>query len=135
MFLDHPLFGVGLDSYKDALQGPYRHFLAGSIVQSHTSVITVMSELGILGLIVLGMFLHRFGQLSWRLYTCGSFEDRTLVAGLVGVSLAIFVSSLTEGRLFEEPYLWLVLGLMVALVKIQERESQGDTTPEASVER
>jgi len=129
MFLDHPLFGVGLDSYKDALQGPYSHFLSGSIVQSHTSVITVMSELGIPGLIVLGMFLHRFGQLSWRLYTGGSFEDRTLVAGLVGVSLAIFVSSLTEGRLFEEPYLWLVMGLTVALATIRRREAETLTGP------
>jgi putative inorganic carbon (HCO3(-)) transporter len=122
MFLDHPIFGVGLDGYKDALEGPYNRFVSGSIVRSHTSMITVMAELGLLGLIVLSLLAYRFVRLGWRVYGAGRSSDRAWVVGLGGVALAIFVSSQTEGRLFEEPYLWLVLGLMVALAGMQDRE-------------
>ncbi|NIN94459.1 MAG: hypothetical protein GTN93_05475, partial [Anaerolineae bacterium] len=60
----------GLDGFDEAVQGSYNHFLPpnASTFFSHTAVITVMAELGILGLMVLGLLLYRFGRLCWRLY-------------------------------------------------------------------
>jgi putative inorganic carbon (HCO3(-)) transporter len=137
MFLDNPLFGVGLDSFDEAVQGPYSRFLPvnANVFFSHTSLITVMAEFGILGLMVLGLLLYRFGRLSWRLYDGTGVRDRALVAALSGAFLTIFVSSQSEGRLLEEPYLWLVLGLTLALAGIRQHETQGDTSPEARVEQ
>jgi O-antigen ligase len=137
MFLDHPLFGIGLDGYEEALQGRYSHFTPGpgSVTQSHTAVVTVMAELGILGLAVLALLLYRFGQLSWRLYREASVEDRTLVAALVAAFLAIFISSYFAEFFLEDPYLWLVLGLTVALAAIKRRELQRPADPEVSPER
>jgi len=143
MFLDHPLFGVGLASYDDELLGPYIHFAPpgfarasdGAVIQSHTSVITVMSELGIAGLMVLGLLLYRFARGSWRLYREASAEDRALVAGLFGAFLVILLHSNFGAHFFTDPYLWLVVGLMMALAAIRQREARSDTPREASVER
>jgi len=143
MFLDHPLFGVGLASYDDELLGPYIRFAPpgfarasdGTAILSHTSVITVMSELGMAGLTVLALLLCRFARGSWRLYREASVEDRALVAGLVGAFLVILLHSNFGAHFFTEPYLWLMLGLMTSLAAIRQRESQSDTGGEARVRR
>lgn len=137
MFLNNPFFGVGLDSFDEAVQGPYSYLLPdnASTFFSHTSVITIMAELGLVGLSVLLLVAYRFGSLCWRLYAGTSVQDRALVAGLVGAAMAIFISSQAEGRLFEEPYLWLVLGLTLALAGIKRREAPTEPAAPADAER
>ncbi len=51
MFVDNPLFGVGLHGYREALEGPYSYLLPTGATNflSHSAVITVMAELGLLG--------------------------------------------------------------------------------------
>lgn len=131
MFLDHPLFGIGLDGFDDALAGPYSDLSPEGSGISHNSVITVLSELGVLGLIVVGFFLYRFGHLSWHLYRDSSAEDQTLVAGLVGAFLVIVLHSQFGERFLEDPYLWLLIGLMVALANIRRLEARSGDTPRA----
>jgi O-antigen ligase len=124
MFKDHPLFGVGLNGYRESLQGPYSDFLPrlATIFLSHSTVITIMAELGVLGLSVLAFLGYRFVRLCWRLYVEAGRADRALVAGLTGAALAIFISSQSEARLIEDPYLWIVLGLVAALGAIRRQE-------------
>ena len=124
MFKDHPLFGVGLNGYRESLQGPYSDLLPRLATKflSHSTLITFMAELGIIGLSVLAFLSYRFVRLCWRLYVEAGRADRALVAGLTGAALAIFISSQSEARLIEDPYLWIVLGLVVALSAIRRQE-------------
>jgi O-antigen ligase len=126
MFLDNPVFGVGLDAFEANLRGPYRHLLPpdASTFLSHASLITIMAELGAAGLAVLALLFYRFGRICWRIYSAETAVDKATVVGLAGACLAIFLSSQAEGRFFEEPYLWLILGLAVALAGIRDREAE-----------
>jgi O-antigen ligase len=137
MFVDKPLFGVGLNGYREALEGPYRHLLPFGATNflSHSAAITVMAELGLLGLSVMTLLFYRFGRLCWHLYGGASVGDRGLVAGLVGATLAILVSSQSEPRFVEDSYLWLILGLTVALAAINQRETQGEVKEESGLKR
>lgn len=135
MFLDHPVFGVGVDGFEVAVQGAYNDYLTtGSTVYvSHTALITVLAELGIVGLLVLALLVYRLGRLLWRLYAGAGAYDKAMVAGIGGALVAVLVSGQTEGRMLEEPYLWLSLGLLVALAAIRDREAaEGAVQLEAS---
>jgi len=83
-----------------------------------------MAELGSAGLAVLALLFFRFGRICWRIYAAATAVDKATVVGLAGACLAIFLSSQSEGRFFEEPYLWLMLGLTVALAMIRQREAE-----------
>lgn len=137
IFLDHPTFGIGIGGFEEALRGPYSHLTPGpgSVVNSHMAVITVLAELGILGIGVLGLLLYRAVRALWNLYSEANRTDRALVAGLGAAFFAIFIHSFFAEALLEEPYLWLVLGLTVALAAIKRRELQRPTDPEVSPER
>jgi O-antigen ligase len=133
MFLDHPVFGVGLNGYRDALEGAYARFLPAqaTIFLSHSTIITIAAELGLLGLSVLALLVFRFGEAAWRVYRRSGAQDRALVAGLVGAGIAVLVSSQSEARLIEDPYLWLVMGLMAALWGIRRKELEPPPAEEA----
>ena len=59
MFKDHPLFGVGYGGFQHSLLTDYRRFLpAGQpVTLSHTSAITILSEQGAVGALLLLAFL------------------------------------------------------------------------------
>jgi O-antigen ligase len=129
MFLDHPIAGLGLDSFREGMEGDYSHFIwpGRKTVLSHTSIITVMAELGIIGLLTLLFLLYKWAQVCWRAYANASVSDKALAAGLAAAFLAVFLSSQSEGRFFEDPYLWLIFGLGVALRHLQTRERSEQT--------
>jgi O-antigen ligase len=133
MFLDHPLYGLGLDSFREAMEGDYSSFIwtGRKTVLSHTSVITVMAELGILGLTVLALLLYRWAKTCWRLYAGAGRSDQALAVGLAASFAVVFLASQSEARFFEDPYLWLVMGLAVALENIRRREAAaaGEANP------
>lgn len=114
MWQDHP-FGVGLDNYQ-VVYPRYRdpHAELG-IVESHTAYITVLAEMGFLGLLAFLWLLWRFFARS-ALPAARSSED-PLVRGLAvasfaaaaGVSAQAFTYSL-EGSKF----LWFSIGLGAA---------------------
>ncbi|HWO93558.1 MAG TPA: O-antigen ligase family protein [Dehalococcoidia bacterium] len=125
MFRDHPVFGLGLGSFQEAFLGPYSHYNLNpelGVSLSHTEVLTILAELGIVGAIIVAFLFVRYGALVVNLYRAASLGDRALAAGF-GVSvLVIFVSSQAEARLLNDPYLWLMFGLTLALEGILRRE-------------
>ncbi len=125
MFRDNPVFGVGLDGFAQNLRGPYRESLPpdATVFLSHASLITIMAEMGVAGLAVLALLFYRLGRVCWHIYVTAKAADKATVAGLAGAFLAVFLSSQAEGRFFEEPYLWLIMGLAVALSGIRDREA------------
>jgi putative inorganic carbon (hco3(-)) transporter len=115
MFRDHPLTGVGFGGFQHALLTTYKSFLPANppATLSHTSAITILSEQGLIGgllfLAFLALLLREVvdslvRRTPWRLWI-------VIPAVLIAPILAY---SQFEGRLIEEPYLWLALGLFYA---------------------
>ncbi len=133
MFKDHPLTGVGVGGYQRAFEDDYFHFkdpkIKADVTLSHTSMVTEMSELGMLGLAALGFLAYRWFRLGWRAYRRADPAARAALLGLFAVSVTIFLTSQTEGRFLEDPYLWLIMGLAVAV----ERMLPGEPPPSPEI--
>lgn len=117
MWKDNPLYGVGSGNYQHSLLTNYRHFVPSWTFTSlsHTTIITILAELGILGLLALMLASLRTAITVVRTYYATTSAYHRLVIGWLGAALlSIFLHSQSEGRLLEEPYLWVLLALLVA---------------------
>jgi putative inorganic carbon (hco3(-)) transporter len=126
IYSDHPILGVGLGGFETIALRDYSGFLPQHgryVTLSHTALVTVMAELGTVGLILtLWIFIAVF--ISFR-------RIRNRNSGLVGsFALSCFVaiifvvlSAQSEGRMFEEPILWIFMGMLIALEKVGNVES------------
>jgi O-antigen ligase len=136
MFLDHPLAGVGFGGFQHAMLTTYKSFLPKGYTDSvsHTSLVTVLAEQGVIGLLLLAAFLI---ALAWEALVARRRGDRwafwsTLPATLV---LPIFLYSQFEARFLQEPYMWVALGLYYSARMLARREAMLEhaaETPPAS---
>ena len=119
MFADHPVTGVGAGGYQSSFENDYYDFkdpkIKANVTISHTSLVTIMAELGVIGLVALAFVVAR-----WAFYLRGLMpgappEMRAVLAALAVISAIIFFGSQTEGRFLEDPYLWFAAGLAVAI--------------------
>jgi putative inorganic carbon (hco3(-)) transporter len=110
MFKDHPVLGVGFGGYQREILTTYQRFLPSGHTDSvsHTSFVTVLAEQGLIGTLLFVAFLF---QLARESLSARRRRDvwSTLPALMV---IPIFLYSQFEGRFFQEPYLWLSLGLL-----------------------
>lgn len=128
MFEGHPLTGVGFGGYQHALLTTYRSYLptnrdaANLDTLSHASIVTVMAEQGVVGTILLLLFFLALAVEMWGARQRGGpwAVWATIPAVLM---VPIFVYSQIEGRLIQEPYLWLCLGLAYGAVSRQQRDA------------
>ena len=79
---------------------------------SHTTPLTVLAELGVVGL---GLYLWMLAAVAWALVLIVRV-DRVFGLGLAAVLLVLFVHSLLYAGFFEDPVTWGVLGLTAALL-------------------
>ncbi|HWQ88825.1 MAG TPA: O-antigen ligase family protein [Desulfitobacteriaceae bacterium] len=122
MFVRHPVLGVGSGGFQKYLLTNYYQLVQNGMSLSHTAALTTAAELGVLGLSILSSFLICLCQplLKWRHLArhAGRFSEVqytyiwTVFAFLA--AMVIFISAQTEGRFFEDPFLWIVLGYLVA---------------------
>ena len=119
MFLDHPLSGVGLGSFPVVYRSDYREFFSyygASGVASHTSAVTVLAELGVIGVVLLGAVVVA------ALTRPAGLERRPDLGrartGLEAALLALLVASQSEGRLIEDPMFWVVLAGITAIDRV-----------------
>lgn len=156
MFTDHPILGVGLGGFQEMFLTPqyiiYKTVIpyVEGVTLSHTTLLTIAAELGLLGLVALVLIwwclvrvlvhLRRVGTMH-RAPTASegglvSEGDPANGAGLtsedaldrngreryipgVGYFLwivTVFISSQAEGRFFEDPMIWISMGMMVCLL-------------------
>jgi len=112
MFKDHPVLGVGFGGYQKQILTTYRRFLPSGYTDSvsHTSLITVLAEQGLVGSVLFLLFLAQFAReaISTRLSEEAMASWATVPAAVV---VPIFLYSQFEARFLQEPYLWLALGL------------------------
>ena len=99
---------------------------------SHTSPLTVLAELGVIGF---ALYLWLLAATFWALVLV-SRTDRTFAVGLGAVLLALVVHSLLYAGFFEDPLTWGVIGLTSAALatapqRSAARERAAETAPAA----
>ncbi len=126
IFKDNPILGTGLGSFQTVFLNDYialKNVPDGATL-SHTTVLTIAAELGVVGLTVLAALwvvllskLFKFySQNSGYLSIFNDYNNKYYVgAGYLLWILTVFISSQGEGRFFEDPILWLSCALLVIL--------------------
>jgi hypothetical protein len=118
MWKDSPLIGLGSGNYERSLIASYLDLIPywARTTLSHTSLVSLLAELGLVGLSVFVFAAARVGMVTGVLYRRATSGYRRLLLGWLGASfIGIVVQSQSEGRLLDEPYLWLLLALLIAL--------------------
>lgn len=129
MFADHPVFGLGFGTFSQSLLSTYAGLVPPGVddTASHTSLITVLAETGLLGLAIVIVTGYSFVRSTIRA-TIQFPAVRALVLAPAIALLVIVLTSQYSGRLFEEPYLWLFLGLAFS-AQAGPRETAGHVRP------
>lgn len=129
MWADHP-FGVGLDNYQ-VMYPAYRDPRADAgIVESHTAYVTVLTEMGFLGLLaflwVLCAFFVRTAYPAVR--HARDARVQAIATGAFAASLALAAQAFTYS-LEASKFWWFAIGLGVAAWRMQAEA----VAPEADV--
>jgi hypothetical protein len=123
VFKQHPLVGVGLGSQPRASQGVSKNGGPPSLFVSHTTPLTVASELGIVGLVLYTALLVGAARSLRRAFRL----EAAFGLALAAVFVALFVHSLFYAGFFEDPVTWLVLGVMSSF--LAARAGSRDESP------
>jgi putative inorganic carbon (HCO3(-)) transporter len=103
----HPIIGSGFGGFaKSAVAGtahPYR--IRGA--ESHTTPVTVLAELGPLGFVLYAWLLRALVRLATSVRTASP-----VTRGIAAALVSIFASSLFYNAFFEDPAMWLLVGLV-----------------------
>lgn len=132
MFTDHPIFGVGLGGFQKMFLTHYLSYktvipYVEGVSLSHTTLLTIAVELGLIGLAALvwiwwalvrvlrGCTKHR--SLAGK----DDIDRNRLERYIPGVGyflwiVTVFISSQAEGRFFEDPMIWISMGMMLCLL-------------------
>lgn len=118
MWKDNPLLGVGSGNYQNSLVTSYLWTLPwwAKTTLSHTSFISILAELGIVGMsmfVLLGFRTMVSCVAAYRLST--NRYARLMAAWVIAALVEILFQSQSEGRLLEEPYLYVMLAILAAL--------------------
>lgn len=128
MFIHHPWLGVGLGGFQTMMFTHYPDLIHNEISLSHTALLTTAAELGIIGVLGVGLvltFAYREILWSWskKKISIGvsGFPRTWLLTVFAVLSMTvIFISAQGEGRFFEDPTLWIFAGLLMALRNVEE---------------
>ena len=119
MFADHPLTGVGAGGYQTSFEDDYYRYkdpkIKANVTISHTSLVTLLAELGVVGLVAVAFVAVRWSAYVRALMSGAPREMKTALVALAVITAIIFFGSQTEGRFLEDPYLWFAAGLVVAI--------------------
>jgi O-antigen ligase len=128
VILNHPLAGVGVGSQPLASHDEEHTKLGARKDASHTTPLTVLAELGIVGLAVYAWLLVVAARLLQRVIR---ERDRALGFSLAASFLVLVLHSLFYSGFFEDPVTWGVLG--VAAASLVGLAVSGDAEPAPEV--
>lgn len=122
MFVRHPFLGVGSGGFQKTFLTNYSQ-LGQNVSLSYTAVMTTASELGILGLGLLGGFLYylyrpilKLRRLAGNSFIYSELQLTSVLSIFAILAItAIFISAQAESRFFEDPFLWIILGYLAAI--------------------
>lgn len=118
MWKDNPLFGVGSGNYQHTLVTSYLWTLPwwAQTTLSHTSFISILAELGLVGLSAIVLLATRIAAACRSAYRLSRERYSRLMVVWCGAALIeILFQSQSEGRLLEEPFLYLLFAIVAAL--------------------
>jgi len=125
----HPLNGAGLGGFARAALAGTAHPGRTKTAASHTTPLTVLAELGPLGL---AAYLALIASIAWSALRAG--PDRDLRLMLAAALAAVLASSLFYNAYFEDPASWILTALIAALAflpALPTTESAGSRAPAA----
>jgi len=132
MVRDHPVVGIGVGAFGVAFTTIYPYFNPYStfyVSLSHTAVLTVLAETGIIGFTVLYFLFGKTLQRGWDISRTIRHERlRFLNASIVAGVVAIFISAQGEGRLYEEPLLWILWAMLVSVSQLANQQIRKEHT-------
>ena len=128
MIADRPLFGYGLDNFAE----PFSHYESKelraflpeqTVDKAHNELVQVAATTGLLGL---AAYLWIFVSYFRKCYRSGGWPLLALSGGVLAyiLSLMTWVTTLTTGVTF-----WAILGVSVAIMRIQSREQEEQRVP------
>jgi O-antigen ligase len=106
----HPFDGAGLGGFARAALAGSAHPGRTRTAASHTTPVTVLAELGPLGL---AAYLALVGSIAWAALRPG--PDRRVRLVLVAALAAVLTSSLFYNAYFEDPASWILTALIAAM--------------------
>lgn len=136
MWKDNPFIGVGTGSYQNSLVHNYLWVIPwwAQTTLSHTSFVSLLAEGGIVAISMFGFVVVRVANASWTVYRREVEPYARLLAAFCAVALTeILFQSQSEGRLFEEPYLYAIFALFIAVERGAARRRPA-TAPEPVAE-
>ena len=116
----HPLDGAGLGGFARAALAGTAHPGRTKTAASHTTPLTVLAELGPIGL---AAYLALIASIAWAALRAGPDRDLRLV--LAAALAAVLASSLFYNAYFEDPASWILTALIAALAFLQARPTTG----------
>jgi len=126
---DHPLVGCGLNTYSTVGRG-YKSFDGGG-VYPHNSYLQMAAETGLFGLAAFLWVLFTFFKIGLHYLNQGR---NFLVLGLLSGILAFVVHAFFDTHLYSLQLVvlfWYMLGLTVAVIKIEEKNETISCNPRA----
>lgn len=122
MWLDSPVTGVGLGGFGEAMSGPYQEYIPpdrrnATVVLIHTDAVRTLAESGLVGFVGWVVFVALCLVSVFRLLRRPGWSR---AAGMVTLSAfgVILLASQLAGRFATEPYLWLLVGVLIAAPRI-----------------
>jgi O-antigen ligase len=92
---------------------------------SHTTPLTVLAELGVIGL---ALYVWLLAAAAWALVLV-TRRDRAVGVALAAILLALFVHSFLYAGFFEDPLTWGVFGLAAAVLSATPAARKEDVSP------
>ena len=128
-FKERPVAGVGIGGQPRASSEIVKKG-SPSRNASHTTPLTVLAELGVVGF---ALYAWLLAAVAWGLFLVARI-DRAFGVGLAAVFLVLVVHSLLYAGFFEDPLTWGVIGLVCAAlartpVPVSEREPATEPAP------
>lgn len=131
IFRDHPVFGAGFDAY-----GPlfleYQQRVPGNPLwyrtfrSAHGTVWEVLANLGLVGLVLLGVLVwnawQRIRRARRNLSLFGSGSNRALMVRAIGMALLVVLAYTLYANVHMEKMPWLLVGLASAVFALSERD-------------
>jgi O-antigen ligase len=132
MWEDHPVVGLGVGGFQPNLLGTYRGFIPRDRIENppslpHTFLAQIAAENGVVGLIVVGVFLGVLASMAWRASRSGNEVLRTSAIATALSILTIFLSSQVAGGFLVEPYLWLAVGVLAGVYRLTRRDARAQS--------
>jgi len=126
MLIDNPISGVGIGNFQKVYTSDYSYLIEPTqrnpITLLHSSFVSLIAELGLMGLAWLAAFLFVLAKLFIRVLRENSSVKITVIA--TGASLLLlFTHTQFRGSLFSDPYFWLLSSFMVVGQRLSAAKS------------